>query len=65
MNVAATPIQPALYFFDKQDDLIAPELVVDAGEDLEVRADGALTVQTDVAPLWGNSRSRPMDEGRW
>ncbi len=51
VNVAATPIQPALYFFDKQGDLIAPELVVDAGEDLEVRADGALTVQTDVAPL--------------
>ena len=51
VNVAATPIQPAFYFFDKQGGLIAPASVVDIGADRWVRADGALTVQTAIEPL--------------
>ncbi len=51
VNVAAGPIHPAIYFYDRAGRLIAPELVVDIGEDLQVRADGALTMQAEVAPL--------------
>ena len=51
VNVAATPIQPALFFFDKQGDLIDPASVVDVGQDLQVRGDGGLTVRTEIEPL--------------
>ena len=51
VNVAAGPIHPAIYFYDRAGRLIAPELVVDIGENLQVRADGALTMQAEVAPL--------------
>ena len=51
MNVAATPIQPAFYFFDRQGELIAPSSVVDVGADWWVQTDGALTVRTGLEPL--------------
>ena len=51
VNVASRPIRPAIYFYDGAGDLIAPPAVVDIGEDLQVRADGSLTIQADVAPL--------------
>ena len=51
VNVANTAVAPAIYFYDGSGRLIAPEMVVDVGEDLQVRADGSLTIQADVAPL--------------
>ena len=45
------PIRPALYFYDKEGHLIAAESVVDLTEDLEIQADGSLTVQTEMEPL--------------
>ena len=51
MNVATHPIRPALYFYDKEGDRIDPESVVDVLGDLEVREDGALSVQRAMKPL--------------
>ena len=51
MNVAATPIRPALYIFDSEGDLIAPDSVVNVGADWRVFADGSLSVQTEIEPL--------------
>ena len=51
VNVAATPIRPALYFFDTEGNLIAPESVVDVGADRRVFADGSLTVRTEIESL--------------
>ena len=51
VNVGTHPIRPALYFYDKEGHLIAAESVVDLTEDLEIQADGALTVQTEMEPL--------------
>ncbi len=51
VNVADKPIRPALYFYDKEGNLIAAESVVDLTGDLEVTEDGALSVQTEVEPL--------------
>ena len=51
VNIAATPIQPAIYFFDREGNLMAPASVVDVGEDQFVGADGALTVRKEIEPL--------------
>ena len=51
VNVAARPIRPAVYFHDYGGKPIAPASVVDLGDRFQVRADGALTVRTAVAPL--------------
>ena len=51
VNVGTDPIRPALYFYDKRGDLIAPGLVVEITGDLEVTEDGALTVRKELAPL--------------
>ena len=51
VNVAAHPIRPALYFYDKKGNPIAAESVVDVTGDLEITKDGALTVQTEMEPL--------------
>ena len=45
------PTHPALYFYDKRGHLIAAESVVDLTEDLEIQADGSLTVRTEMEPL--------------
>ena len=51
VNVASRPIQPALYFYDREGHLIDPDSVVDVMGDLEATEDGALTVQTEMEPL--------------
>ena len=51
VNVSATPIRPALYFFDKEGDLIAPASVVNLGADQRVRVDGSLTMRAEIEPL--------------
>ena len=51
VNVGTHPIRPALYFYDREGDLIAPDSVVDVMGDLEIREDGSLTVQTEMEPL--------------
>ena len=51
VNVGTHPIRPALYFYDKEGHLIAPESVVDLTEDLEVMEDGSLSIQTAMEPL--------------
>ena len=50
-TLAGQPIRPALYFYDKEGNPIAAESVVEITEDLEVRADGGLSVQTEMEPL--------------
>ena len=51
VNVGIHPIRPALYFYDKEGHLIAPESVVDLTEDLEVMEDGSLSIRTEIEPL--------------
>ncbi len=51
VNLAATPIRPAVYFYDKMGELIAPESVVDIGENLEATGYGAVTLQSELPPL--------------
>ena len=51
VNAGAAPTQPTLYFYDPEGHLMDPESVVDITGDLMVTADGALTVQTAMAPL--------------
>ena len=51
MNLAATPIQPAVYFYDKAGELIDPGSVVDVTGDLEMTEDGSLSVRTAMEPL--------------
>ena len=50
-HTAIPPIRPALYFYDKEGNPIAAESVVEITEDLEVRADGGLSVRTEMEPL--------------
>ena len=50
-HVAIPPIRPALYFYDKEGNPIAAESVVEITGDLEVRADGGLSVRTEMEPL--------------
>ena len=50
-HVAISPIRPALYFYDKEGNPIAAESVVEITGDLEVRADGGLSVRTEMEPL--------------
>ena len=51
VNLAATPIRPAVYFYDKAGELIDPGSVVDIDENLETTAYGAVTLQSELAPL--------------
>ena len=51
VNVATHPIRPALYFYDKNGNLIGAESVVDVTGDLEITGDGALSVRTEIEPL--------------
>ena len=50
-HTAIPPIRPALYFYDKEGNPIAAESVVEITGDLEVRADGGLSVRTEMEPL--------------
>lgn len=51
VNLAATPIRPAVYFYDKMGELIDPASVVDIGENLAATDHGAVTLQSELAPL--------------
>ena len=51
LNVATTPIGPTLYFADEDGNRIDAESVVEITRDLEVLADGALSVRTEIEPL--------------
>lgn len=51
MNVSATPVRPALYFFDPSGNLLAAESVAEVTGDLTVQEDGALTVRTELESL--------------
>ena len=51
VNVGTHPIQPALYFYDKEGNRIAAESVVEVLGDLEIQEDGSLSVRTELEPL--------------
>ena len=51
VNAGAHSIRPALYFYDKEGHLIAPESVVDLTGDLEILEDGGLSIRTGIEPL--------------
>ena len=51
VNVAPQPVQPALYFYDKEGNPIDPGMVVEITGDLAVAEDGALMVLTAMEPL--------------
>ena len=51
LNTGTELIRPAIYFYDQLGNPIAVESVVDITGDLAVQEDGALTVQTEIAPL--------------
>ena len=51
VNVATHPSRPAIYFYDTEGALVAPESVVEVTGDLEVTEDGSLTVLTAMEPL--------------
>ena len=51
VNLDPHPSRPALYFYDQQGDLIAPDSVVDVMGDLEITEDDGLTVWTEMEPL--------------
>ena len=48
---AIPPTRPVIYFYDQEGNPIDPALLVDLTEDLEIQADGSLTVQTEMEPL--------------
>ena len=50
-HVAIPPIRPALYFYDQEGHPITAETVVDITGDLEIRADGSLSVRTEMEAL--------------
>ena len=45
------PSRPAIYFYDTEGALLPPASVVDLTDDLEVTADGALTIRSEMEPL--------------
>ena len=51
LNPSTQPSRPAVYFYDTEGALVAPESVVDITGDLEITEDGGLTVWTDMEPL--------------
>ena len=51
VNLAATPVRPAVYFYDTMGELIDPASVVDIGGNLEATDHGAVTLQSELAPL--------------
>jgi len=51
LNLAATPIQPLVYFYDRDGELIDPGSMVDVMDNLETTDFGALTLQSELPPL--------------
>ena len=62
VNLDPHPSRPALYFYDQQGDLVAPDSVVDVMGDLEITEDDGLTVWTEMEPLVSGS-VRVVSEG--
>ena len=50
VNLAATPIQPLVYFYGKDGELIDPGSMVDIMGNLETTEFGALTIQSELPP---------------
>ena len=50
-HTAIPPTRPVIYFYDTEGNLIAADSLVDITGDLMITEDGALTVQTEIAPL--------------
>lgn len=51
VNLAATPIQPLVYFYDTAGELIDPESLVDVTGNLHATDFGALTLQSELPSL--------------
>ena len=51
VNVGTQPVRPSIHFYDKAGDLIDAELVVEITGDRMVRADGTLSLLTEMEPL--------------
>ena len=51
LNPSTQPSRPAVYFYDTEGALVAPDSVVDVTGDLEITEDGGLTVWTEMEPL--------------
>ena len=51
VNLASTPIRPAVYFYDKAGRLIDPGSVVDVTGNLKTTDHGAVTLESELAPL--------------
>ena len=51
VNLAATPIQPLVYFYDQDGELIDPDSMVDVTDNLETTDFGALTLQSELPSL--------------
>ncbi len=62
VNLAATPIRPAVYFYDKMGKLIDPASVVDITGNLDTTDYGAVTLQSELASL---GRNHDYDQRSW
>ena len=51
VNLAATPIQPLVFFYDRSGELIDPESLVDVMDHLQATDFGALTLQSELPSL--------------
>ena len=51
VNVAASTVHPAIYFYDHSGELLEPESMVEVDDHLLVREDGGLTLRTAMARL--------------
>ena len=51
VNLAATPIQPLVFFYDRSGELIDPESLVDVMGNLHATDFGALTLESELASL--------------
>ncbi len=51
VNLAATPIQPLVFFYDKSGKRIDPESLVDVMDNLQATSFGALTLQSELPSL--------------
>ena len=51
VNLAATPIQPLVFFYDTLGELIDPESLVDVADDLQATVFGGLTPMSEIPSL--------------
>ena len=51
VNLAATPIQPLVFFYDRSGELIDPESLVDVADDLQATVFGGLTPMSELPSL--------------